>query len=718
MAKELNRREFLRLAVLGAVGVAAAACAAPTPEVVEKVVKETVIVAGTPQVVEKEVTKVVKEVVKETVVVEKVVKETVPVEVGLIPVEGEPWVNHLFATVEDYESSTGKTIASFGESPMLATMVASGDLPPVEERLPKDVAVVRPRDFIGQYCDEMSVLGETEGVGAWCHIMEDVNQNLATFDPQYNLYPGVPKGWDLAEDGKSLTLHLRKGMKWSDGEDFNADDFAFWYEILQDTELSPTISKKWMPGDELMGFRKIDDYTVQYTFAIPYYRAPEVFGWSFPARPEHFLKQYMPKYNDGAVALAEEEGHESWQIAMQYHMGRDYAVDPLAPDINPWIIKDYDAASGVFERNPYYWKVDTAGNQLPYADTLFVTKVGEASARAMKMMSGELDFMNYIGMTLKDYPVLKEKEEQGDYKVYLWPMALSSTAMGFALEYCHKDPVLRKIFNDIRFRQALSLAIDRDEINDSVFYGLTEAWTAPFTSDWTGYEDWMGTYYAEYDVAQANALLDEMDLKWDDAHEYRLRPDGETLFILGEWSTDYLPYSEDLLDLVKIYWKAIGVDIEFKFVPNATRIVKVIAGESDMGMWSADGGDEPNARANYPIRLEPPWHWSGCSLAAYDWRLWLDTDGTEGSEPTEEIKQVYQLIQEWQNQPSGTEEYERLIKEILTLNAKNMWYFGTVSSPPSVFAMSNRLFNAPQEEAIFGHAVIRPYLPDTWFIRQ
>jgi len=730
MAKEFNRRQFLRLAALGAVGVAAAACAAPTPEVVEKVVKEvvkeTVIVAGTPQVVEKEVTKVVKKEVTKVVekevtkVVEKVVKETVVVEAP----PGDA-VN-VFPTKADYQAATGKTIDSFGEAPMLAALVESGDLPPVEERLPKDVAVVQPQE-IGQYGGEMRLLGFYEGAGAFMGFGEDQQQGLGALHtclvapPKF--YPNVAKGWDLSEDGKSLTVYLREGMKWSDGADFDADDFAFWYEIIQDPELNPTVSDNWMPGDVLMGFNKIDEYTVQYTFAVPYYRAIEVFSGSLPCAPEHFLKQYMPKYNDGAEALAKEEDYETWQLAFDFHSSfasDNYDRDVTAPQVNPWIIKELKPDLVIWERNPYFWRVDTAGNQLPYLDALnVIMSADHNTVGPLKTMAGELD--HGAGLALKDLPVLKQHEEQGDYTTFLCPRIDQSHAMGFALNYTHKDPVLRELFNDIRFRQALSLAIDRDEISENIFLGQTEPWTAPVSAAWTGYEDWMGAYYAEHDVARANALLDEMGLEWDDAHEYRLRPDGETLFLQGEYCTEWLAYSEDLLDLIVIDWKDIGVQFVPKFVFEDILQTAFVANDTTMMLSNSDGGTETIARANYPMRLMPSWHWAWddcCAGAARPWRVWLDTDGAEGIEPPEEIKQDYQLIQEWLAEPFGSERYKKLINQIITLNVKNQWYIGTVSSPPNINVKSNRLGNAAGKPYPCAVAGLHHYFEETQFVRQ
>jgi len=651
---------------------------------------------------------------------------TKPAEAGPIPVEGEPYVNHFFTTVDEYKAATGKTIDSFGESPMLADLVKSGQLPPVNERLPKDVAVVRPREFIGVYSDQIRTIGYYEGADIFTQFTEDMQQFLLTTDPKYSrFYPNIIKGWELSDDSKSLRIYLREGMKWSDGDDFNADDFAFWYtDMLQDPELTPEISEYWKPGDQLMGFTKVDEFTVEYTFAIPYYRAVDVFAQGFIFAPEHFIKLYMPKYSDNAEALAKGEGFETWQQAVQFHAGTTgtpFSSDPRAPTLNPWILKDKGAASVLWERNPYYWRVDTAGNQLPYADTIMTLVTDNIAATGpVKAMSGELDFVDYSALNISDFPVLKQNEEKGNYKIYSWERLDDSFAMGFALNYTHKDPVLRQIFNDIRFRQALSLAINRDEISETLFFGLPHPFTSPASPAWTGYEDWMGTYYAEYDVDRANALLDEMGLQWDNNHQWRLRSDGQPLTIIGTYCTEWLAYAEDLLDMVAGYWANIGVKFEPKFVPEATLQTQFVANDTDIGLSNSDGGTEFMARNYYPIRLIPPWHWGEvdcCAMSSYPWRVWLDTKGAEGEEPPESIKRIYELVQEWENTPYGTPEYKQLINEVIKINVENLYYFGTVSAPPLLFIISNRLGNAPQEDGTFGAWQTAPWMYETFFIR-
>jgi peptide/nickel transport system substrate-binding protein len=615
-------------------------------------------------------------------------------------------------------------------------MLADMDLPPVAERIGDEPAVVMPKE-IGQYGGEIQLVGFYEGAGAFSGFTESMQTALFVLhqsqtDPPA-FHPNIVKGWNLSEDGMSMTLFLREGMKWSDGDDFNADDFVFGFEVMNNPELTIEISGSWKPSGELMGFEKVDDYTVRYTFSVPYWRAIEVFsGGGDLYKPEHFLKQYIPEYNPDAEALAESEGFESWQAAADFHGGindSNYDRDPMAPQLNPWIIKEISPDSVLWERNPYFWRIDAAGNQLPYVDTLLVLNTTDSAAiTPIKVMAGEVDWNDYIGLDLADYPALKENEESGAFNALLWPKLEESHAMGFALNYVHPDPVLRELFNDIRFRYALSLGINREEISENLFFGLSEPWTAPVSAIWTGYEDWMGTHYAEYDVDQANALLDEIGLEWDENGEYRLRPDGEELFFPGEYCTEWLAYSEDLLDLVSLHWKDIGVHMEPKFVTEETLQAAFVANETSWGASNSGGGAEIDpARVEYPIRLIPPWHWGFadcCPMSSYQWRVWLDCErdvacnqeDVDGIEPPDDIKRAYQLAYEWLDTAAGTPEYEEKISELIKLNVENFWYFGTVTPPPSINIRSHRLGNAEGEGG--PSAGLHHYFTESYFINE
>jgi len=596
---------------------------------------------------------------------------------------GPALTQQAWDTLQEYEKATGEKIEKFNEPPMLRTKVAAGEILSVEQRLPEEPQVIEPLEEVGRYGGTMHLIGVYPG-----GEMEGTSRNMATMTYDCSrIIPCVAKGWNLSGDYKTLSLYLRKGMKWSDGEPFTVDDVLFWYEdVILNDELTPTKPKKWCPGEEPMKARKVDDYTVQFEFSIPYPTAIETLP-SMPASyPKHYLKKYHIKYNPDADKIAKQEGYDSWWQCIQSHYQQEAGqpYDLNIPVNAPWVLKKRDAAQNTYwERNPYYWRVDTAGNQLPYIDKVMQMSVATPEVVGLKTMSGEVD-CNRGYLTFSDFPVYKKNEKAGGYKVYLVPTVDSATALSYSFNYNHKDPVLKKIFNDVRFKQATSFAINREEISKTVFYGKTRPWTAPVASNWTGFEDWMGTYCAEYDPQRANKLLDEMGLEWDKDHQYRLRPDGK------------------IVELIKEYWKDIGIKLIAKQVTEDLLMERMGAGEHDLCFWNADGCSEILARSNYPIRLMPPWHWADIPMGGAEWRRWYDTNGKEGEEPPEEIKRIFNLVDEWLATSSTEEEkYRKLTSELISLNVKGLYLVGTVEACAYPSIIKNGLRNVRRGEALF-----------------
>jgi len=606
---------------------------------------------------------------------------------GITPVLAQK----VYSTLAEYEKLTGKKIEKFNEAPSLKIKVAAGELPPVEERLPEEPMVVEPLEEIGQYGGILKV-GATDPNFLGQDIDSARTQSLFRLTPDLkNIVPNIAKGWYLSEDMKTLDIYLRKGMKWSDGHSFTADDFLFWYEdVLLNNELTPVKPKEWSPGGELMKVEKVNDYTVRLRFSAPYPRAIERLIGSSLCLPKHYLKKYHIKYNPKANELAKEEGYDHWWQCFEFHTGQQGDQDPDLPTLNPWSLKSVDTyGNKYYRRNPYYWKVDTAGNQLPYIDGQDRILVENVEILNLKSIAGEFSYSSWQ-LHLKDYPLYKKGEKKGKYRTMLFPEARASE-LGFAFNYTHKDPVLKKIFNDIRWRQAMSLAINRNEMNEVLFFGKGTPRQAVPDPGCSFYEDWMGKYYIEYDPERANKLLDEMGLKWDKKHQYRLRPDGKTLALTIEYNQSYLrskPY-----ELIKEYWEKIGVKVTLKGEQDTFYKQRLKANECDVGSWKIGGASEIYSRCYGPIRYRPPWHWSGTPLGGVEWWNWYNTNGKTGEEPPEEIKRLYRIVDEWLVTPRGTKKYLELGKEILTINVKGLYLIGTIGLVPRVAIIKNKELN-------------------------
>ena len=341
---------------------------------------------------------------------------------------------------------------------------------------------------------------------------------------------------------------------------------------------------------------------------------------------------------------------------------------PDLPTTDTWVLKEAKPGVRFWGRNPFYWKVDTAGNQLPYADGVQVLIVeNPAEVVPAKAMAGELDWPKNEFMDIADAPAYRRNEASGGYRTHLWPSHGGAFAFGVVLNYTNKDPVKRELFNDLRFRQALSLSINRQEISDKLYFGESVPWVAPVSPTWTGFEDWMATHYAEYDVDRANALLDEIGLAWDADRTWRLQSDGKPLNINGSYSSN-LQTIADAMELLSRYWAAIGVRMEPKFVQGALWAERGFANLWDAG-FEGHGTPEPVARADYPLNLIPPWHYYHCCpKSSYPWGTWYHTFGEQGEVPPPEIQRLFELADLWAKTKPGTQEYHDTVHELIKLN--------------------------------------------------
>lgn len=683
------------------------ACAAPTPEVIREEV-----------VVEKEV--------PVTVEVEKEVPVTVekPV-VELVQVGGAPYPIQ-YATTDAYAEATGRTISSFQEAPMLAERVAAGELPPVEERLPKEPAVVQPLESIGKYGGELAGPSNVPTCCGW-DVIEMRLQKLFTIATDLkHVIPNIAKGYDVSDDYRTFTIYLREGHKWSDGEPFTAEDFRFYFEdVISNPDLTPAPGRPWALNGELAKFEVINDTTVRYTFAEPNYTfilamAEEVGNRGY--RPAHYFEQFHIKYNPDADKLAKEQGYDNWAQLFNakmepynwtWNLGSE--TDPYAPTLNTFVfVKEDSLGNKIYERNPYFFKVDVAGNQLPYTDSLRRILVEDLEVEDMKALAGE--YSHYGWGKLLNYPTYRDNEEKGGYHTVLVTYGRGNE-YSFAFNYTHPDPVMAKIFQDIRFRKAMSLAINRDEINELVYFGLATPRQAspPPNSSW--YENWMGDYYANYDPDQANKLLDEMGLDKRDADGFRLRPDGKTLFINLRVYVPEDAWSK-IAELVASYWNDVGVKTSFKIIGQGLYREIRENGEHDVGAWALDNSDI-RQYAGGLANMRPHWE---AKWAGLEWESWLTSDGEEGTEPPQEIKDLWNAGEELLATPYLSDEYVKKGKEFCELSVKGLWEIGTVGLPPQPLLIKNNLRNTPPvgTEAVWSWSYRQwvQFLPEQWYFES
>ncbi|MCK4419626.1 hypothetical protein KAV79_07445, partial [Candidatus Aerophobetes bacterium] len=400
-----------------------------------------------------------------------------------------------------------------------------------------------------------------------------------------------------------------------------------------------------------------------------------------------YLKKWHIKYNPKADELAKEEGFDSWGEALKYHWWPIVPKDKNKPTTFPWVLKDFTLTGKVFVRNPYYWQVDTAGNQLPYIDKV-VSSIVDAEVYQLKIITGEAD-VAYVGTSFENYPLYQENEEQGGYRAHLVPGVFGSQ-VAFGIHQTIDDPILRELFRDIRFRQALSLAINRQEINNTAYYGQAVPRQATITSDASFYKEEWGESYTQYDPEEANRLLDEMGLTEQDKRGFRLGPDGKSILLLVEFSGGQ---ATSTLELVKEYWEAIGLQVSLKPQPGDF-FFEERAGAPDHAILAETlyGSSEMYSYIDGPLTTsEHEWDTF--------WREWWDTKGQAGEEPPEEIKQFYKWEEQWSKTVLGTEEYRELGEKIFDFYAEKLYLIGTVGLVPQIYIANKNIGNVPKRFA-------------------
>jgi peptide/nickel transport system substrate-binding protein len=609
-----------------------------------------------------------------------------------------------YYNLSDYEAISGKQVPEFKEAPMLADLVQQGKLPPVAERLPKNPVVVTPYEEIGQYGGTWrrtwTGLSDQWGVNKIMH------EHLMFFDKTGgSVLPNVVESWEASEDGKEYTFKIREGLKWSDGVPVTTADVMFWYEDVMLNEMVTATVPIWLiAGGEVGKVEAVDDYTFTVKFGVPYTLFPllmarnGVAGLAFPL-PRHYLEQFHAKYasEEELTKMAKEEGYDYWyQLLNAKGAGpvgtpatQASIANPDLPVVHPWILsKESTDTRMIMERNPYYFKVDPEGNQLPYLDKVEFNLVQERQMTILKAIAGEVD-MQTRHVSLADYTLLAENMEKGDYKVLQWRQGVGSDVTLYVNQNV-QDEALRPIFEDVRFRQALSLALNREEIWQLVYMGLGEPRQASLISGVAFYDPEWETAYAAYDPVQANALLDEMGFTKKGADGFRLRADGETLALTIDFASGVFGPWVDVLEMVKNYLEAVGIKTVIRPLERTLYTARTLSGEIEIGVWMFDRNA---AVISDPIRLlgtvsDGPW----ASL----YGVWYNSGRTGGEEPAagSDIMKIYDT---W-DQVKVTvdpDEQNKLFQEIINLHKKNLWYIGTVGELPQPVVVKNNFKNVP-----------------------
>ncbi len=622
----------------------------------------------------------------------------------------------------EFEAATGGKMefSDRGEIDPKILAVYSDIPADVTARLPEEPLVEVPYKEIGKYGGQLEGLslgpesGNSEYL-SWRHA-----GFLRYSDDLKTIVPNLVKSYEVSDDLKTFTFTLRKGHKWSDGQPFTTADVQFWWEdIMMNKELTPEVPAYWTFGGEPMKVEIVDEVTFKFITAAP---APGMIpwlaiAWMLPASPRHTLESKHIKYNPAIVDEAKAAGKASWvDYFYTWHGEWEDSVHRwiTVPRLEAWIVIEETPEYQLAAANPYYHVVDTAGQQLPYANHIRESYSQDAQVIELKIINGEVD-QKAQTLSFLSVPVFKEHEADGKYKVYLAGSASDGNTLTFNCS--HKDPVLRTFFSNPDFRYAMSIALDRAEFNKVSCFGECEEISdgvpiAPSAS--FAKPEWY-TYGTEYDPDKANQMLDALGLDKKDSDGFRLRPDGKRLVVLANYTIQSI--SSTTMNLVKSYWEAVGVKVELKEI--ATEQYRSIVANNDQDLASFTSGStlEPTFITKQ-YRFYPPFGDSMleplCGLPFFEW---LKTGGTAGEEPTQDMKTLYDLANLFKTLLPGTDEYIKTGQQIGDIFMKNMWSIGITGPTPVVLIAKDRLGNfVPVSVSGFEYYREYPTRPDQWYV--
>ncbi|HEX6472852.1 MAG TPA: ABC transporter substrate-binding protein [Streptosporangiaceae bacterium] len=599
----------------------------------------------------------------------------------------------------------------FAEWPEFTKKVSAGQLPAVADRIGQDPLVIKPVDATGKYGGEMrrGFMGTTDWLNGalfasgpdtllyWDYLEKKVNPNLA-------------RGYELSDGDRVLTLHLRRGMKWSDGKPFTADDVVFWRE---DINLHPDLGITGTPalraGGKEVQVKKVDDYTVQFISSVPNSILVELIasnddfgGLSSAGRllgggyaPKHYLSQFHPKYTSESQAnkLAKAAKFDDWT---QYFTNRmSWESNPDMPALTPWIVsRPITSPPWELTANPYSIWVDDKGNQLPYIPKITLSNTESPDVLHLRAVAGQYDFQDR-NLTVANLPVLLKNQSRSHYTIHRAPNDTLEFGIRINLAYS-KDKTLGDLIRDADFRRALSLGIDRSQLINTFALGTSKA-SATMAADDSRYfpgPQWR-LKWATYDPAQANSLLDKVGLTKRDGSGFRMRPDGKGRIILDYQSVRVLTDFVGMGEMIKRQWQKIGIDMNVQQVAPPLIVQRTLSNDL-MLSGHIVGTEDPFLRPdpflptntnNYPGMIGIPY------------AKWFASGGKKGVEPPKSLDLLKQAMDLYQKGLQAPEAQRVAIgKQLYQMHADQVWsigVFGFGLMINGIYEASDKLANVP-----------------------
>jgi peptide/nickel transport system substrate-binding protein len=636
--------------------------------------------------------------------------------------------------LSEFESLAGCKL-SFSENPEIGDLNGrirgNPDLPPLAERLPEEPLVVAPYASIGKYGGTLDALSNATEAGT-SDFLSTRHVNLVRYsDDLQTIVPNVAKGWEWNDDYTQLTFFLRKGHKWSDGQPFTAEDVKFWYDNLSlDSKVIEKPKDYVLVAGERMTVDVVDPQTVRFNLPAPKPGLLAHFATSFAQgfQPKHFLGKFHPDINPDADKLAQDAGFENGLAVIKAYFGNSDWTDTPSPllnspdkvaklpaDVVPTLesfLTVSDTTEGRhYVANPYFFMVDTQGNQLPYISEQDEVYANDNEVRLLKLINGEADYKTQ-SLQLADAPVLLENQEKGDYTIHLKPKIAMHA---FSFNVTSADEEKRKVFGDLRFRRAMSIAINRDELNETAYFGQG------VPAQYTGFspvpdfvDDKWSSFAAEYDADGAKALLDEIGMADTDGDGFRELPNGDKLVLNLQFATQGI--AGQVVELVGQYWADVGIQTTVKEVtPDEYRSLQS-SNQLDVGAWEK-GQPLGIILGNNELWVPPFENYFGHRTGML-WAEWVDSNGSKGVEPPDYVKQLIDDINAFQSTPAGTPESAALGARLVENMTGNLLFIGTVSSSDPIYHR-NALKNFVEfKTASYEYYRTFPYRPQQWYFDE
>ena len=630
--------------------------------------------------------------------------------------------------------SQGNCKLSFSENPAIGSLNARiqgnpSDLPPVAERLPEEPLVVAPYDEIGRYGGVLDALSNATEAGT-SDLLSTRHVNLVRYaDDLSSIVPNVAKGWEWNDDFTQLTFYLRKGHKWSDGAPFTAEDVKFWYDNLAlDSNVIEKAKDYVLVAGKRMTVDVIDPQTVRFNLPAPKPGLLSHFATSYAQgfQPKHFLGRYHPDINSDADALAREIGFENgYAVIAAYYGNSDWTDTPspllsnadkvanmpkaVMPTLESYITVKDTTEGRHYVANPYFFMVDTAGNQLPYINEQDELYINENEVRLLKLVNAEVDYKSQ-SLQLPSAPMLMDGQEKGDYSIDLRPR-ISMPVFSFNLT--SEDLEKRKVFGDLKFRQAMSVAINRDEINEVAFFDLgTPKQYTGFSPNPDFVDPKWVSHFAQFDPDMANKLLDEVGVLDKDGDGQRELPNGGKFVLNINYATQGI--AGQVVELVAQHWTDVGIKTTAKEVtPDEYRSAQS-SNKLDVGAWQK--GLPLAMVLGLNESFVAPFGNYFNHRTGMLWGEYLETDGKQGIKPPEWVFRMAEDIDSFQSAPVGSDESNELGARLVETLTSQLVMIGTVHAVNPIFHR-NALKNFTEFKTwSYEHYRTFPYRPQQWYL--